>query len=209
MANPVVKLGHFVLKNQLAYDTYQDLVGGVNYRARIVDRLVNQEPPVFLDLGCGTATIASRLSSETKYIGVDNSENYLLKAQKSYPQHRFHNLDLGERNWDIQLPATEKVIASGLGILHHLDGNQVRTFLENCRKVLGSNSTLFTVDPVIVESSTIIARWFANNDRGKYIRTPRMLEDLFKKNGYEVSIEVKSKQFRIPLDTVEITAKPN
>lgn len=100
-------------------------------------------------------------------------------------------------------------MALGLGILHHLNDGEVTQFLRNCRAVLGGDSTLFTVDPVITDGSTRIAKWFANNDRGKFLRSPKDLEKIFRNLGFDLKIEVKTKQFRIPLDTVEITARPN
>ena len=100
-------------------------------------------------------------------------------------------------------------MASGLGILHHLNDEEVTQFLRNCRAVLDGDSTLFTVDPVITDGSTRIAKWFANNDRGKFLRSPKDLEKIFRNLGFDLKIEVKTKQFRIPLDTVEITARQN
>lgn len=208
MVNPVVRLGHVLLANQLAYDTYQKLVGGVRYRSELVDQLASMNSAVFLDLGCGTATIASRVNPEAKYIGIDNSHKYLLKAERNYPQHSFYSLDLGNDDWNVKVENSNDVTASGLGILHHLNDYQANNFLKNCREILSSSSSLFTVDPVIVEDTTLIARWFANNDRGKFVRSPEKLTELFTNNGFEAKITVKKKKFRIPLDTVEILAKP-
>ena len=44
---------------------------------------------------------------------------------------------------------------------------------------------------------------------GKFLRSPKDLEKIFRNLGFDLKIEVKTKQFRIPLDTVEITARPN
>lgn len=208
MANPIVSLGHRLLSNQFAYDSYQKLVGGVRYRSELVDQLASLNSPVFLDLGCGTATIASRVNPLTKYVGIDNSHKYLLKAEKDYPQHDFYSLDLGSDKWNIEIDSSNGVTASGLGVLHHLNDHQANNFLINCREILSTTSCLFTVDPVIVKSSSKIARWFANNDRGKFVRSPKRLEELFINNGFEVEINVKNNKFRIPLDTVEIFARP-
>jgi hypothetical protein len=83
----------------------------------------------------------------------------------------------------------------------------VETFLSSCREILDKESLLFTVDPVIVEDTNKIARWFANNDRGKFIRSPEQIQRLFKDSGFKADIKIKKLQFRIPLDTIEVTAR--
>jgi len=93
-------------------------------------------------------------------------------------------------------------------LLHHLDDKSAMSFLESCRSILEKESLLFTVDPVIVKDTSRVARWFAENDRGKFIRNPDQLEKMFQQVGFTVEVAVRKKQFRIPLDTVEILAKP-
>ena len=208
MASAVVKIGHQLLRLQPVYDFYQNLVGGVSYRTSIVENLVKLGKPVYLDLGCGTATIAKRLNSSTRYIGIDNSDNYLKKAREVFPQHQFFNKDLGKKSWNESLETMGSTVATGLGLLHHLDDKSAMSFLESCRSILEKESLLFTVDPVIVKDTSPVARWFAENDRGKFIRNPDQLEKMFQQVGFTVEVAVRKKQFRIPLDTVEILAKP-
>jgi hypothetical protein len=66
---------------------------------------------------------------------------------------------------------------------------------------------LFSVDPVITQESTSVAKWFAQNDRGKFVRSADHLESLLNSAGYHTRLILKSNEFRIPLDTVEITAQ--
>jgi len=207
VTNPIVFVGHKLLEHQFFYDSYQSIVGGIAYRNQIVQDLAKQGKRVYLDLGCGTASITSNLEEEVQYIGIDNSLNYLKKAKMKNPDSLFLNKNLGQNGWSKEVPSISSVMASGLGILHHLDDQEVSHFLNNCRSVLDENSILFTVDPVIVDESKIIAKWFAKNDRGKFIRDPRKLQSIFRSHGFEAVIEVKTKQFRIPLDTVEIMAR--
>ena len=208
MTNPVVHIGHYLLAYQPVYDLYQNLVGGVRYRSEIVKRLASSGKSAYLDLGCGTATAARALGPSINYVGLDNSENYLKNAKKEFPEFTFLNRDLGIENWDKDIQGIGDAVASGLGLLHHLDDAKARNFLETCRKSLDKESILFTVDPVIVEDTGQIAKWFAKNDRGKFIRTPNNLEKMFKQAGFSTEIEVKKGKFRIPLDTVEIVAIP-
>jgi len=206
MTNLVIKTGHYFLKYDFLYDLYQNIVGGVAYRNRIVEDLANFEKPVFLDLGCGTASVCRIISKNIKYFGVDHSKIYLNSAKNNFPEHSFTQADLGEFEWDKNISINGSMIATGLGLLHHLDDKKATNFLTGCRSILNKNSLLFTVDPVIISGTGKVAKWFAENDRGQYIRNPKELIALFEKSGFKLSYQVKKNQFRIPLDTIEITA---
>jgi len=206
MTNLIVKTGHYFLKNDFLYDLYQNIVGGVAYRSRIIEDLMKYEKPMFLDLGCGTATVCRIISKNIKYFGVDNSKIYLNKAKINFPKHSFTQADLGKSGWSKNIFINDPVVATGLGLLHHLDNNQAIDFLAGCRSLLNNNSLLFTVDPVIITGTGKVAKWFAENDRGQYVRNPKELIALFEISGFKPSYQIRKNQFRIPLDTIEITA---
>lgn len=207
MVSQIVKIGHNLLKYDVFYDQYQKLVGGVQYRKRIIQDLQKLQKPSFLDLGCGTASICSILDKEINYYGVDNSTTYLKRAKQNFPQFSFTEADVGSNQWNNKIKITSPLIATGLGLLHHLNDEQAKNFLIGCRSVLDKDSILFTVDPIITDSSSKIAKWFAKNDRGQYVRGTNAMRFLFKDNGFEPTIKIKRNQFNIPLDTIEISAK--
>lgn len=206
MTNIIVKSGHYFLKNDFLYDLYQNIVGGVAYRGRIIENLIKYNKPTFLDLGCGTASVCRIISKNIKYYGVDNSKIYLNKAKINFPEHSFVHANLGDSEWHKNILISDSMVATGLGLLHHLDNNQAINFLTGCRSVLNKHSLLFTLDPVITADTGKIAKWFAENDRGQYVRNPKELIKLFEKSGFEHSYKIRKNQFRIPLDTIEITA---
>lgn len=213
MPNPIVKLGHKLLSVDIAYDLYQSVVGGKSYRDKLVGAIASTSN-VVLDLGCGTAASARQLNPEQKYFGIDVSSKYISKAKKrNIPclSKKFIVQDLMTFMWNDKFKEfTEGAdsLTLALGVLHHLDDSQVRNLLTNLRDLIQPNSTIFTVDPTILQDSSRIAKWFATNDRGKFIRTPSELSKVFKEVGLEADIYAKTKQFRIPLDTVEIFARP-
>jgi hypothetical protein len=138
---------------------------------------------------------------------VDNSTTYLKRAKQNFPQFAFTEADLGSNQWNNKIKITSPLIATGLGLLHHLNDEQARNFLIGCRSILDKDSILFTVDPIITDSSSKIAKWFAKNDRGQYVRGTNAMRFLFKDSGFEPTIKIKRNQFNIPLDTIEISAK--
>lgn len=207
MKNPIVSLGHGILQNQIAYDTYQFCVGGVRYRNKLISNLRSRVATNFLDLGCGTGTISHLIPLEINYFGVDQSIKYLEKARKRKPDGRYSLADVCDTKWIDDLRISGATIATALGLFHHLSDAQVLKLLKVCKLVLGQESVLFSVDPVITQNSSLVASWFAKNDRGKFVRSPEHLEFLLTSSGYQAKLELRSNEFRIPLDTVEITAK--
>jgi hypothetical protein len=61
------------------------------------------------------------------------------------------------------------------------------------------------MDPIITDSTSRVAQWFAENDRGMYVRSVSELEAIFLSKKLKPRILIKQKQMRIPLDTVEIS----
>ena len=149
------------------------------------------------------------MDSRQSYTGIDNSYRYVSAARLLKTTCKTFDViqgDVSVENWSNSIRNQQFDAALALGLLHHLDDASVCNLLEGLRPFISSGGRLYTVDPVITEASNRIAIWFAKNDRGKYLRVPLELEKLFKKCGYTPKIELKQKQFRIPLDTVEITA---
>jgi predicted TPR repeat methyltransferase len=209
MKNPIVAMGHALLKNQVAYDAYQFCVGGVKYRNKLISSLNSQVTKNFLDLGCGTAAISELMPKHVAYFGVDQSQNYLEKAKLRKPDGAFSLSDVCDAKWLEDLTISGPTVASALGLYHHLSDDQVLQLLKICKLVLGKGGVLFSVDPVITQNSSSIARWFAQNDRGKFVRSPEHLESLLLKSGFSVQVVNKSNEFRMPLDTIEISATLN
>jgi len=202
----LVTMGHRLLRFQFFYDLYQLLVGGVAYRNRLIKRIYNPEVLTLVDLGCGTGAIIPLINSSTQYIGVDTSDEYLKKAKLRGGNCQLLRGDVSEKTWTNGLMLSSNTVATALGLFHHLDDQSLMGLLSNCSEILPVGGLLFSVDPVIVRDSSVVARWFANNDRGKFVRSPEELDFLLRKFGFKTQIHTYKNQFRVPLDTIEITS---
>jgi predicted TPR repeat methyltransferase len=209
MTNRLVALGHMALQNQVAYDSYQFCVGGVRYRNKLINELSLDGMTNFVDLGCGTGVISTLLPLDVKYFGIDQSQKYLKKASLRKPDGRFSHSDVCDPKWVDDLNISKSSVVSALGLFHHLSDEQIKLLLSNLKRFLTPEDTIFSVDPTVTSKTSSPARWFANNDRGNFVRPPELLEAILNASGFKTKISVKSKQFRVPLDTIEIYASLN
>lgn len=204
-----MKIAYRMLENEKIYDSYQFCVGSLAYRKDILQSyLTNYSNGMsnFLDLGCGTASTIELLPKKMPYIGIDISTKYLEKAVSRRPDIQLLNADLGKRDCFDSLSFNGRTMCIALGIYHHLDDFQLGNLLDSCRNNLSHGSKIFSMDPVISKDTSMPARWFAKNDRGKFVRHPNDTVRLFKEKGFEVNFQIKKNQMRIPLDTVEMIA---
>jgi predicted TPR repeat methyltransferase len=206
MTNLIVSIGHKLLENPLVYDTYQNCVGSVKYRKSLVASKTFKEFNNFLDIGCGTASTVEILQETAKYVGIDISVKYLEKARKRKNNITLLQGNVAESNWTNFVEFKEPVMCIALGIYHHLSDSDLDSMLINCKSVLPKGSQIFSMDPVITPQTTKLACWFAENDRGKFVRTPKELENIFNSHGFSLEFQIKTNQMRIPLDSVEVTA---
>jgi SAM-dependent methyltransferase len=205
MRNFLIPIAHQLLKSDLVYDAYQTCVGSVKYRKRIIENLVTSETLSFLDIGCGTASTLELLPSDARYVGVDFSASYLERANRKRSGLQLLLADVSKETWTKSVFFKDPTICIAMGIFHHLDDDALDLSLQNCLSVLPKGSKIISMDPIITDFSSRGARWFAENDRGKFVRTSQQLEKIFLRNGVTASIHIKRNQMRIPLDTVEIS----
>jgi SAM-dependent methyltransferase len=209
MNNPIIPIAYKLLEQQSIYDAYQGCVGSLKYRRQLVSKLILRGLDSYLDIGCGTASTVDLLPASANYIGVDISEKYLVKARQKRSDLILINGDISKKDWVSKTNLEKSTMCIALGIYHHLDDYQLNLMLDNCLSVLPSGSQIFSMDPLVSSTSTKLAKWFAKNDRGKFVRAPEEIEPFFTSKGIQVEFQAKTNQMRIPLDTLEITATLN
>jgi len=205
MANPIVTIGHKLLENGVCYDLFQSAVGATKTRRFLIDVIsVWENPKSVIDLGCGTGFSIPRLSNTETYLGVDFSAKYLniASAIPTQMDTNFLKADLGDPLWAEGLLFSEPQVVMAMGLFHHLDNSQMQNLFGILATLLPSGSSIVSIDPVVTISSSRIARWVANNDRGKFIRTPEELTEITSALGFKSNLRVFKNQIRIPADTL-------
>jgi SAM-dependent methyltransferase len=209
MPNRIVRVGHKILALPICYDLFQTAVGSVKFRSSFVsDNVSKFKMKNVLDLGCGTASTAKLFPKHVNYIGVDTSSKYLEKASSRVADRKSKLIlaDIAEYGWTSSAGKLNETLGLALGIYHHLNDQKLLDTIDHLSSVLEAGSKIVSLDPVIDIKSTNLAKWFAKNDRGPYIREPIVYEEIFNKNGFSVAFEITRNSFRIPYDLLLITA---
>jgi SAM-dependent methyltransferase len=209
MPNRLVKVGHKVLALPICYDLFQTAVGSVRFRSSFVsENIDNFKADSVLDLGCGTASTSKLLPENVSYIGLDTSSKYLEKAAKrtANRESKLILTDIADNTWTQSAGKLNSTLGLALGIYHHINDAQLEETIFNVATVLAPGSKLVSLDPVVDSKTTMLANWFARNDRGQFIREPEMYVEMFRKHGFSIKYKITRNSFRIPYDLILITA---
>jgi SAM-dependent methyltransferase len=159
-----------VLSHPIVYDLVQDLLGARRSRRRLVEEYLRVKPgETLLDVGCGTCAILECLPTDIGYIGVDLSPEYIDSARRRYGDRgRFFCQDVGELD-----PSTWESanVALAVGLLHHLEDDEVRRLFESISRILAPGGRVVTIDPCYDPSQNAAARFMISRDRGQNVRT--------------------------------------
>ena len=134
-----------------------------------------RNPTQVVDLGCGPGNIFHALEPDINFVGVDISSKYLSRAKKMRPNAFLICEDVTTEKWMSQFSHKDDTLYLGLALFHHISDDGLKNMFRRIEKYMGPSSSFFTVDPTIQESTNSAARWFANNDRCKFVRTPQLL----------------------------------
>lgn len=209
MTNFAVRVGHKILSIPICYDLFQTSVGSVKFRKKYVyDNVSKMNFDSVIDLGCGTASTIDLIPKNVSYLGVDVSEKYLEKARTKTKDRRaiLVNADIANPEWTKTDLNMKKTLGLALGIYHHVNDDQLNRTIGNLSATLEPGSTVISLDPVIDQKTTKMARWFAKNDRGRYLRDPDQYAQLFSEHGFSIKITITRNDFRIPYDLLLLSA---
>ena len=159
-----------VLGHPLAYDLFQKMMGASRSRQKFVDDYIR---PIsgckILDIGCGTARILDYLPADIEYHGFDLSQRYIRSASQRYGERGKFTCSLVDKIAVEHLPGFDIVLA--IGLLHHLNDNQVHDFMGLARNALRENGRLISIDPCFSNDQSHISRLLVSRDRGQNVRS--------------------------------------
>lgn len=187
------------------YRLAQSAIGADKVRDFLVDEVLHLTPGErVLDIGCGPADILEYLP-DVDYVGFDHSASYIGAAQARFGERgQFINTAAG----DIDLaPFAPRDIAMSIGVLHHLNDDEVRGALETARAVIGTTGRFVSLDPTFAEGQHAVGRFLASRDRGQHVRTPKETEQLVREVFENVSVSARHDLLRVPYSHVLVEAR--
>jgi SAM-dependent methyltransferase len=194
-----------ILSVARVYQGLQDLVGGHGWRQYFVDTHVQPtKDDVLLDVGCGTGVIIEYLPADTQYIGVDLSSDYIEHAQSHHDRGTFICASVGDLEF---MPVDPPTVVLAIGLLHHLDDEEVHKLFQDISRVMAEGSRLITGDPCLLKRTHPLARLLIRMDRGQNVRTPDAYRLLAERTFADVEVAVRSDLLRVPYDHAILTCR--
>ncbi|MBI1858912.1 MAG: class I SAM-dependent methyltransferase [Candidatus Melainabacteria bacterium] len=158
-----------ILQIPSMYSFFRRLVGGNQAALRLVkDYVCPFTGAKILDVGCGPGSMLEFLPHDIQYVGYDMNPGYIASAKKKY-------LDRGKFYCEEVLKMSVSDHASfdivmAVGLLHHLNDQEVLELLQIAKKSLKPSGFLITCDPVYILNQSYIAKFLISMDRGNFVR---------------------------------------
>lgn len=158
-----------ILSHPIIYNLLQNIMGASSVRKDLIHNHIKPFDNCFiLDIGCGTADILKFLPKNIHYWGVDISEPYINQAKFKFNDRG--TFICSKLNIEVvkDFPKFDRILA--LGVLHHLNDDEVIEFFKVANFLLNKNGLLVTIDPCFVSNQNIFSRFLINKDRGQNVR---------------------------------------
>ena len=157
-----------IMEVPLVYDLFTNGLGRSGTRDWFADQVLQPRPGHrILDIGCGTATVIKHLSG-CDYVGIDHNPEYIKKARENFgTKGEFHCIDINDAKFK-EFGTFDTVLL--LGVLHHLNDDEVKQLVKAIPAVMKPAGALVTFDCALEKGQHPVARLLAKIDRGRYAR---------------------------------------
>jgi SAM-dependent methyltransferase len=158
-----------ILSDPRVYRGWKRVIASDTKRREWIDRYIAaKDGDRVLDIGCGPGVILESLP-RVQYTGVDVNEKYIAEARRRYG-HRasFH----AGRVTTMTAASASFEIVLALGLMHHLDDQEVAALCRIAHHALVEGGHLITLDGAYIGGQSPVARFLISRDRGRHIRSP-------------------------------------
>ncbi|HVJ31893.1 MAG TPA: class I SAM-dependent methyltransferase [Terriglobia bacterium] len=139
-----------------------------NAIGRVADEIIKPKGgEAVLDLGCGAGQIMPFLGARS-YIGVDLNPAHIEAAKQRFPESDFR---VGDAIGFLETTAEKFDLITMIGLLHHLDDNQVIRIMSGARRSLNPGGRVVAFDAGFEKNQNPIAWLMSRLDSGRNVRT--------------------------------------
>lgn len=186
-----------LLRHPEIYQLFKIAVGGFSAEASLVHQYLAPQPGQrVIDIGCGTGDILSALPDGVRYDGFDIDRMYIDFANQRFGRRAKFHCRLFDQDAAGEFGPADIVMMNG--VLHHMDDDSARVTLSSIERVLKIGGTLFTLDGVYLPGQSHIAKWFLDNDRGKFVRNEAAYRSLLSDSFPRCELHLRHDLLRIP-----------
>ena len=181
-----------VLSNTYMYSFFQRIMSGTSFRSKIIKKYITRENVKVLDLGCGPAEIIESLPN-VKYYGFDINPIYINYAKKKYKNKGIFFCKKISLKDTKRLPKFDYVLL--LGILHHLDDDEIKKLMIIIKRVLKKRGNVITEDPIYIKNQNPIAKLIISLDRGENVRNKNEYINLIRRHFKKIKTYIYHQKF--------------
>ena len=183
---------HNLLGSYYFYNISQKIMSASSFRRKIINKIIKKKTNLnILDIGCGPAEILKSLNY-SNYYGFDTNRNYINYAKKNYKKNcHFFCENFNAKK--IKKIKFDYVIL--LGLLHHLNSQEINKLLKEIKKVLKKKGNLLTIDNIYIKNQNFIAKKLIDLDRGMFVRTKNEYLEILKKHFKNISSKIYIQKF--------------
>lgn len=179
------------------YNAFQWLIGAdTTVKTYVEDYVVPRAGARILDIGCGPGKVLEFLPRDVEYVGFDMNPSYIAYAERRFKGRGTFRCARVSGQSVTEMECFD--IVQAMFILHHLSDGEAAQLFENAAASLRPGGYLVTIDPVIVDRQSRIARYVISKDRGQHVRTPEAYATLARSVFASVEMEVRHDLLRIP-----------
>ena len=188
------------------YELFQRFVKKAEYDGKIRDLLDPKPNTTVIDFGCGIGQY-SKFFQGSNYLGIDPLFECIEVAKRRYSNNQGINFTVGDETF-LKTVASESVdTLFGIGVLHHMDNQQVVRLMTECARILRQEGKICFVEPYFYQRQPKIRQIVMRMDRGQRIRSLDSYLQFIDSSKFEIRSSQLLGALRIPYDLLHISCK--
>ena len=191
-----------ILNSSRIYNLFGKIIGNRSHYNFIRDCIGDVSNKRVLDLGCGTGSILKSLTNETRYVGVDLSEDYIATAKEQFANRKTAEFYCEDLNSFISHYNDQFDIIVMKGVMHHISDAEINSAMLTIKKLLAPSGSFHSYDGAYTDNMNLIAKWLLKLDRGQYVRHKNEWIALMEKHWSKCDYAIRTDTLKLPYSVI-------